>query len=178
MRRQQPVTIRPQPIVTVPFLSGAIVGNEGRITHMYADMDGNPTIGVGHLIENLSEAQNLPFVYKASGNRASAADIASEFAQVSTFGSHNYQASHFDALTTLELSSSDISNVLEFDILEHQSIAKDFFPLWKLPQWAQVGLVDLAFQVGGPGTRGGRFAGLKRKNRWRSGVEQASFRQL
>ena len=115
---------------------------------MYADTKGKPTIGVGHLIENLSEAQNLPFVYKTSGNRASAADIATEFNQISNFGPHNFQASHFDSLTTLELSSSDISNVLEFDSLEHQSIANDFFPLWKLPPWAQVGLVDLAFQVG------------------------------
>ena len=99
-----------------------------------------------------------------SGNRASPTDIAAEFTQISTFGPHNFFASHFDALTTLELSSSDISNVLEFDILEHQSIANDFFPLWKLPPWAQVGLVDLAFQVGGPRTSGLVHEGLDKAN--------------
>ncbi len=116
---------------------------------MYADFLGKPTIGGGHLIENLGEAQNLPFVYKTSGS-ASLTDIAAEFTQISTFGPHNFVASHFDALTTLELSSSDISNVLEFDILDQREIADTFFPLWKLPPWAHVGIVDLAFQVGGP----------------------------
>ena len=119
---------------------------------MYADIKGKPTIGAGHLIENLSEAQNLTFVYKTSGKRASAADTATEFAQISTFGSHNFFASHFDSLTTFELSTSDIENVLDADIWEHHSITNDFFPLWKLPQGAQLGLVDLAFQVGIPKT--------------------------
>ena len=149
--RQQPVTIPPQAIVSKPLLAGEILGSEGRASHMYADFLGKPTIGVGHLIENLGEAQNLPFVYKTSGNSASVADIATEFTLIAAFGQHNFPASHFDPLTDLELSDPDIDQILEADLTQHMGIANSFFALTKLPQWVQIGLIDLAFQVGETG---------------------------
>lgn len=54
---------------------------EGSIKHMYLDSKGYVTIGVGHLISNLTAAQKLT-MYTAKGKKATLAEIKLDYDNV------------------------------------------------------------------------------------------------
>ena len=55
---------------------------EGNISHMYLDSKGYVTVGVGHLLRTLQDAQKLPFMNNKN-IRATVAEIKSDYACIS-----------------------------------------------------------------------------------------------
>jgi len=143
---------------------------EGRVTHMYLDINGLVTIGVGNLIDVetgsadkiLTEIKALPFVLKKGANigkPASPADIEAEWKLVKgTQEWKNHKASQFAGITNLELQEEAIialalkkADVMEKE-LKHHAAFRDF-DQW--PADAQLGVLSMAWALGTTKLRNG-----------------------
>jgi GH24 family phage-related lysozyme (muramidase) len=148
-------------------------GNENNFEHMYADSEGNVTVGIGHAIFQPQGAHRLPFVRKDTGAAATQAEIDKDYNAVD--GITNHVASYFASLTDLELSQTDIDGLFQSDFNTHIKVADAFFPLDQLPQPVQIALFDLAFQTGGKLVKGKTFKrlqdALRRRDWGRAGAE-------
>lgn len=86
---------------------------EGRHNHMYLDVKGLVTIGVGHLIDPVQEALKLKFRTKG-GSAAGPAEVKKEWATVKSRRDLIKKGGKaFAAITNLELSDSGISKMLD-----------------------------------------------------------------
>jgi GH24 family phage-related lysozyme (muramidase) len=59
-----------------------LVPSEGYVEHMYLDTKGLVTVGIGNMLPSVAAAQALPFVNRSTGNRATADEIAADYASV------------------------------------------------------------------------------------------------
>jgi GH24 family phage-related lysozyme (muramidase) len=171
----RPSLFHPMPVsrITLADAFSFTFGNEGRFEHMYADVNGVVTVGIGHAIFRPQDARKLPFVRKDTGAAATQAEIDKDYNAV--VGTTNHVASYFEPLTDLELSQADIDGLLQADFNTHINIAQAFFSLDQLPQPVQIALFDLAFQTGGNLAKGITFGNLQdalRRRDWaRAGKE-------
>ena len=137
-----------------------VIGNEGNKPWMYGDGDRNVTIGFGHLVENLGEAQELNLVHKTTNAPATAVEIEHDFEAAESGTSDIADGYEEDAV--LRLAAGEDSRLFSADFPVHLKIADDFFPLEDLPPEVQIAMFDLAFQIGSPRTnRDGSAGGLQ-----------------
>ena len=167
--------LHPHPVSKITFADAYNFtrGNENNFEHMYADSEGNVTVGIGHAIFQPQGAYSLPFVRKDTGAAATQAEIDKDYNAV--VGIKGHHARYFASLTELELSQTDIDSLFQADFNTHIQIADAFFTLDQLPQPAQIALFDLAFQTGGNLKKGVTFDRLQdalRRRDWaRAGAE-------
>jgi hypothetical protein len=132
---------------------------EGRVTYMYLDIKGLVTIGVGNLIDPVSAAQALPFVFKnnPAGPAATADQIAREWQTLKNDPSlavKGYLAC--GPLTQLELSDNTIDVLIVQRLTQNEGFMKRQPWFQQFDQWpadAQLGLLSMAWAMGpaGPG---------------------------
>ncbi|CAN0486690.1 unnamed protein product, partial [Scytosiphon promiscuus] len=89
-----------------------IIAGEGSIPHMYLDVVGKVTVGVGNMLPDIDAAIELGFVYADSEEAASDADIAEEFETVLA-QEKGRVASYYRAFTRLELPEPEIGALLQ-----------------------------------------------------------------
>lgn len=120
---------------------------EGKINHMYLDSKGYVTVGVGHLIRNLAEAQKLAFK-TAQNLPASATDIKADYDAVKKQPA-NRLASFYKKHTKLILPNIDIDTLTNKHIdsfeKELKLIYSDFDTF---PAEVKLALFDLIFNLG------------------------------
>lgn len=87
---------------------------EGNISHMYLDSKGYVTVGVGHLLSTLQDAQKLPFMNNKN-IRATVAEIKSDYDNVKK-QPKNRLASFYKKFTKLKLSDVE-TNKLTYTLI-------------------------------------------------------------
>lgn len=131
---------------------------EGFVKHMYLDIKGYVTVGIGNLIDPITLALELPFRYKNKpgipnpGQPASKADIAAEWhfiknkPELARLG-----ARHCEPLTKLELDAADINSLVMRKLRQFEAALKRYEPFKQFDQWpadAQMGLLGMAWAMG------------------------------
>lgn len=128
---------------------------EGLVEYMYLDIKGFVTVGVGFLIDPISEARRLPFRKKSSGEPATPEEINEEWRRIK-----NTQAlarsGHIAAaaLTNLRLSDADIDTEIDRRLtrMEATLLQSGRLKQWldMLPQ-VQMAVMSMCWAVGPTG---------------------------
>ena len=134
---------------------------EAVISYIYLDDLGNPTVGVGHLINGEADVKAIHrqfgFYYRAPGGgpgnaRAAEADVVADFRKVDATGLTNYYARHFKQFTTVDMKREGIAGLLTHDIprlMNEITNRQGTFPhYFTYPRDAQLGLLDTVFNRG------------------------------
>jgi GH24 family phage-related lysozyme (muramidase) len=120
---------------------------EGKINHMYLDSKGFVTVGVGHLLKNLSIAQKLNFK-KNNNMPASMEEIKADYEAVKK-QPKNRLASFYKAHTKLKLSELDINTLTNKHIDNFEAELKRIFSDFSTyPSEVKLALFDIIFNVG------------------------------
>ncbi len=136
---------------------------EGRVPYMYLDVRGLVTVGVGNLVDPITEAQALPFRFKnnpgiaAPGSPATPSQIAAEWQTLKnnpSLATRGFKAC--EPITQLELSDDAIDSLILDRLTKNEGFLKrqqwfQGFDTW--PADAQLGLLSMAWAMGpaGPG---------------------------
>ena len=137
-----------------------ITKDEGNIPYMYLDTKGLVTVGIGNLIDPVSLALGLPFVFRAKnrhrmspGRQATKSDIQTEW---------NYIKSHpqrkifemrghtkVEPYASLELSTADRLALFRRTTLSYENTLRNYFKDYgDWPADAQLGLLAMAWGLG------------------------------
>ena len=129
-----------------------MIASEGRIPWLYRDSKNIMTVGVGHRVRGLSEAQMLNFVFPGTGQRATTQQIAKEYNQISPSPTPDkHGAGYYRSMTTIRLHPAEIDQLLDQDIQDKVKLlgAPKYFPDFdSYPKPAKDALVDMAFNMG------------------------------
>lgn len=120
---------------------------EGKINHMYIDSEGYVTIGVGHLITNVTSAQNLT-LYTTKGKKATKPEIKLDFDTVNK-QIKNKLASYYKQFTKLTMKDVDIEKQLDKHIVSFEKELKRVYSGFSaLPEDVKLALFDMIFNLG------------------------------
>jgi len=133
---------------------------EGEVSFMYLDVKGLVTVGIGNLIDPLSEAKKVPFRFKAAnrlrriaGQLATGAEIEAEWDHIKNnpkralFMSRGYLLC--EAETNLELGATDLMALFNAKSMANERYLKrvfNDFDSW--PADAQLPLMSMAWNLG------------------------------
>lgn len=155
---------------------------EGRVEYMYQDILGLVTIGIGNLIDPISLALPLPFVFKNNPDvLASQADIINEWNLIKSH-TELAQLGHRAAapLTNLKLNEADIDNLIIGKLLQNEAMLKsgtpEFTSFDQLPADAQLGLLSMAWAAGPAFAQAGRFPSFRQavaNGNWDKAAEES-----
>lgn len=121
---------------------------EGTVYHMYLDSKGFVTIGVGHLLSTVAEAQKLSFVDSKTSKKATVDDIKADFENVSKQPKNKF-SSYYKAHTKLVLNQIEIDNLTNSHIEIFYNELKLVYPEFdSYPEAARLALFDLIFNLG------------------------------
>ena len=123
---------------------------EGVVQHMYLDTEGNVTVGIGHLIKDVTAAEGLDFYRRQSKANPHPVHIKNAFDLVRRNREKAEDgASAFKDITHLDLDLIVIEVLFEDDVrgfIEQLKIEyKDFL---SYPGLAQMGMLDLIYNIG------------------------------
>ncbi|MBV9301622.1 MAG: glycoside hydrolase family protein [Acidobacteriaceae bacterium] len=129
-------------------LKQLLIENEGNLCHMYLDTVGRVTVGVGHMIPNVHEAEKLSFVLHGCTTQATLDQIASDYAKVES-QQRGMLAEHYRPFTALDMTPSAIDELLSLDIATMEAgVRAAFHGYDTYPAPAQDALLDMAFNLG------------------------------
>lgn len=123
---------------------------EGEVPHIYLDVKGLATIGIGNLIDPFGAAQTLPFV-RADGSPASAAEIEAEWLLIKShteLARQGYRAA--GKLCRLHLEPEAIAILVQSKNNANWAWMRDhYFPgIEAWPACAQLGACSMAWAIG------------------------------
>ncbi len=159
-------------------------GIEEYVPHMYLDTEGNVTVGIGHLVEDVDEAKALSFIKRGTNVGATATEIEQDFNRVKQSGLVNAIAPAFKPLTSLTMTEADAVDLALKDMEEFLKILRDpkYFPEFETyPALAKMGILDLAYNVGADDARfdyNETAAAVLRRNWKKAGIEQRTNREV
>lgn len=125
---------------------------EGRVNHMYLDVKGLVTTGVGNLIDPLngSKALKLPWLRKVDNQPASEQEIRDEWYYLKTrpdLARKHYK--YAGNVCKLYLSEEAIDQLVFKKLEDNEKILKKYYPQWdSYPADAQLGILSMAWAVG------------------------------
>lgn len=146
---------------------------EGKISHMYLDTKGLVTVGIGKMLPNVATAQALGFVRKSDNAAATAAEIETDFKEVSKQAKGNL-ASTYRQYTKLDLPDSVIYALLK-SVVEgfEDDLEKNFTGYKSYPVAAKRALLDMIYNLGLDGLL--KFKKLKEAveaGKWKKAAEE------
>lgn len=120
---------------------------EGKVSHMYLDSKGYVTVGIGHLLSSVSEAQSLKF--KNNKNLfASKEDIKTDYDAIKKQPS-NRVASFYKKHSKLTLPDNEIDNLTNKHIENFEKELKKIYSDFdSYPSGVRLALFDLIFNLG------------------------------
>ena len=131
----------------VTTLRNNIERYEGKVSHMYLDSRGFVTIGVGHLLIDVSAAQKLP-LQTTSGDIASEDVVAAEFALVHQ-QEGNRVAGYYQSFTALHLSDEAMDALTDKHIDSfYKELKVIYVEFDSFPRNVKLALFDLIFNLG------------------------------
>jgi GH24 family phage-related lysozyme (muramidase) len=123
---------------------------EGRVAHLYADVKGFLTAGVGNLADGVSLAQQMPW-RMPSGDLATKAEIAKQWRAVKDHSvylskrHYKYAADY----STMRLTEADIDTFVAQRLARTERTLQKYFHEWDAyPADAQLGCLSMAWAVG------------------------------
>lgn len=124
---------------------------EGYVPHMYLDIKGLVTIGIGNLIDPMSSALGLPFVRKDNGQPATTNDIILEWRKMKLnkqLAQQGYRAAA--KIATLELTKDGIANLVRNKMFDFETyIERHTLPEFDtFPADAQLAIMSMAWAMG------------------------------
>ncbi len=127
----------------------ALIGPfEGRFSHMYLDVNGFCTVGVGNLLPDEHAACALLFVHRDSTAEATDAEIVVAFHRVAA-AKKGLRASAYRDLTSIDLRDGDIDRLFRRRVDEFVAQLSKVFPEYgTFPVEAQMAILDMAFNLG------------------------------
>lgn len=123
---------------------------EGRVLHMYLDILGLVTCGVGNLIDPVSEALKLPWKKLIGGEFASPDEIRSAWqALKSRQDLAHRSAGNALAVTGLVLTDADVDALVASRLASNEAFLTKELPAFEsFPADAQLGILSMAWAVG------------------------------
>jgi len=119
---------------------------ESAISHMYLDSKGQVTVGVGHLITDVQNAQKLSFITR-NGVKATAKEIQADFEAVKKQPG-NRLASYYKQFTRLQLSALEIDKLTNEHVdTFYKEIKQIYAGFDTFPSEAKLALLDLIYDV-------------------------------
>jgi len=120
---------------------------EGKVSHMYRDSKGYITVGVGHLLKSVYEAQILRFE-DSNNNPATNSEIKLEFETIQKLPA-DLLASAYKKHATLTLPDTEIKRLTEIHINSFEKELEIIYPDFRLyPTQVRLALFDLIFNLG------------------------------
>lgn len=127
---------------------------ENNVSYMYLDIDGNVTIGLGHLLRDANAAKRLPFLERGTTKPAHPAHVENAFNKVFNSGLANANHTVFKSMTQIDLDLAAIETLFDADVDEtlRQLTNTNRFPDYETyPASVQLGMLDLAYNMGTKG---------------------------
>ncbi len=159
-------------------------GFEDYVPHMYLDVSGQVTVGIGHGILGAPAACTLPFKH-GDGKAATQDEITKEYQAIHAHRNAQREkaktAKHFQGMTSLVLGEADIYKLAQLDIEVHERILRPKFPEYdKYPAGVQEVLLDMVFSMGINKLMTGypKFVTAVRKKDWKTAAENCGRRQV
>ncbi len=129
------------------ILRKKFVKHEGKSPHMYLDSKGYVTVGVGHLIITLAEAQRLEF-FTNEGTKATTKQIEEEYNCVKKL-SNNRTIFYYKKYTNLYLKNRSIDELTNWHIIKFEKELKKIYPKFDdYPINVRLALLDMIFSLG------------------------------
>lgn len=129
-------------------LRGKLHNYEGTIFHMYLDSKGYVTVGIGHLMTSVTEAQKLPFINASTTKKATAAEIKTDYEKVKK-QTKNLIASSYKKHTKLKLTQAEINKLTNKHIDSfYKELKKIYSNFDTYPNEVRMALYDLIFNLG------------------------------
>lgn len=124
---------------------------EGVAPHLYLDMNGYVTVGVGHLLAAELSATVLRFVTPDLATPATMAEIRDEYRFVKRLEPAKDPA-YYARRTALRLPAEEVELLLDCDVTAVAEALKAKLPGFaEFPEYAQEALLDMAFNLGSEG---------------------------
>lgn len=147
---------------------------EGRVKYMYLDSakpTGLVTVGVGNLIDPLSEALRLPFRHR-DGSPATRSEITAVWLRVKGLEANKDKHISQRSDASLILTEDDIDALVASRIASNEVELRRFFPGWdEWPADAQLGIMSWCWAVGPRSPYPRMFAALRDGDFERSATE-------
>ncbi len=125
--------------------------HEGVVNHMYLDIVGLVTIGVGFMLPNPAAAQALRLVRRDTGKPATGEEKAAEWETVHA-QRKAMRASTYKKFTNLDMPDAEVDKQLGVLIDDFVRNLHNRFPKFgKFPDPAQIGLLDMIYSLGPKG---------------------------
>ncbi len=125
---------------------------EGVVQHMYLDVEGNVTVGIGHLLKDVTEAEELPFHDRESGLGSHSVHIENAFNLVlRNQDKAKDGAFAFKEITHIDLDFNAIEFLFDKDVAGFKGLLKSGNPFpdfMTYPAGAQLGMLDMAYTMG------------------------------
>jgi GH24 family phage-related lysozyme (muramidase) len=148
---------------------------EGSVPHMYLCTAGHVTVGIGHKIENESEATRVKFL-KTDGIPASPEEIKAEYIRVksATIGRN---ANFYEVFTRLHISEAEIIRLTDNHLNNFYRQLKELFPEFDdYPKNIRFALFDMIYNLGKGGLRDKfpKFGKAVRNRNWSEAANESS----
>ena len=125
--------------------------HEGVVSHMYLDIVGLVTIGVGFMLPNPAAAQALKLVRRGTGKAATKEEKAAEWETVHQ-QRKAMRASTYKKFTQLDMPDDEIDKQLGVLIDGFaRNLRNRFAKFDRFPDPAQIGLLDMIYSLGPKG---------------------------
>ena len=122
--------------------------HEGVVSHMYLDVVGLVTIGVGFMLPNPAAAQALNLVHRDTGDAAAAAEKSQDWESVNAQEKAKL-AGTYKKFTKLDLPDEEIDRELAGRLGDFVRSLRQRFPDFdEFPDQAQIGLLDMIYSLG------------------------------
>ena len=151
---------------------------EGCVDHMYLDVKGLVTTGIGCLIDPVSLAVTLPWVLKGTTTKASIQQVIDEWHRIKD--NQRLAKLHYDyagKLCQLRLTDEGVQQLLEARMNVFEDDLKKTFKEWdEWPADAQLGLMSMSWAMGSGFTKKwAHFTPACREHRWADAAELCSI---
>jgi GH24 family phage-related lysozyme (muramidase) len=125
--------------------------------HMYLDSEGNVTVGIGTLLEGISEAKGIPFYHRGSGTAATPEEIERAYGVIAAGSAgqkarkpqNKFSASHYEFTTDLLISSPTAIKLRDAHINTNYADLQRIYPKFNtFPSEVKIALFDMAYNLG------------------------------
>ena len=122
---------------------------EGFAQHMYLDVKGNVTVGIGHLIPDAEAAAKLKFHHRTKKGKVDAMHKRNAYLKVLNSGITNGSLEAFKDVTHIDLDPVVIGDIFRNDVKQFIHELTHCFPDFETyPASAQLGMLDLIYNIG------------------------------
>lgn len=155
---------------------------EAPISHLYKDSKGNITVGIGRMLKNEEEAQNLPFVKYEKGKEprpATPEEISQAFKKLKESKAGGYKAEYYkpsekNGFDDIRISDEDMKALAISNLFEHVGILKNRFKDFdQFPLEAKKALLDLQFNTGLPPKEWTEFYKAVNNKDWKKAAKES-----